>query len=283
MTIEKHCDSKIQSFIKEYGFDENKEFRVSILLMELSKSAHNNKSIDDDQLEESLLMARDLNDSVISYCHIDTISQLIKKYKFNEYMSFQISEQMDKVASILYKNDIITSIQLNDIRKIANDMSIAFNPCSRTKIYHLKTDKDVQEMQIDEKLDPHLLDIMNANKNIEIETVEAGHDCPTEPRQFYMGNFPEIGFNYIGDLPIEDVKATLNKIPNITVMYNHQTVRVADPKTRKHNIFGDMEMETIVGYENMRHITQDYFFIKGTRKGDQKWWNNVAKILSTLK
>lgn len=283
MPIEKHCDAKIQSFIKEYGFDENKEFRVSILLMELAKSAHDNKLINDNQLEEFLLMAKDLNDSATSYCSADTISQLIQKYEFDKSMIFQLSEHMDKIASILYKNDIITLIQSRDIEKIANDMSIAFNPCSRTKIYQLKTNKETQEMQIDEELDSHLLDLMNANKNIEIETIEAGHDCPTQPRQFYMGNFPEIGFNYIGNLPIVDVKETLNKIPNAKVMYDRQTIRVADPKTGKRNIFGDIEIDTIIGYENLRYITQDYFFIRGTHKGDQKWWKNVAKILSTLK
>lgn len=283
MPVEKPCDAKIQSFIKDYGFDENKEFTVAILLMELAKSAHDNKLINDDQLEESLLMARGLNDSVASYCPVDTISQLIQKYKFNKSMIFQISEKMDEIASILHKNDIITLIQSSDIRKIADDMSTAFNPCSRTKIYHLKTNKETQKMQIDEELDPHILDLMNANKNIEIETVEAGHDCPTGPRYFYMGNFPEIGFNYIGNLPIEDVKETLNKIPDTRVEYDRQTIRVADAKTGTRNIFGKIEMEMLIGYENLRYITQDYFFIKGTRKGDQKWWKKVAKILSTLK
>ncbi len=283
MTRDKHCDIKIQSFIKEYGFDKNKEFRIAILLMELVKSAHDNKLIDDDQLEETLLMARDLNDSVASYCTVDTISQLIQKYKFDKSMIFQISEQMDKMAGTLHENNIISLIQLRDIEKIADEMSTAFNPCSKTKIYHLKTNKEIQEMQIDEELDPHLLDLMNANKNIEIETIEAGHDCPTGPRQFYMGNFPEIGFNYIGDLSIEDVRTSLNKISNSKVEYDRQTMRVADIKTGKRNIFGKIEIESIIGYENLRYITQDYFFIRGTRKGDQKWWKNVAKILSTLK
>jgi hypothetical protein len=202
MTIEKYCDAKIQSFINEYGFDKNKEFIVSILLMELSKSAHDNKLINDDQLEESLSMAKDLNDSVASYCPADTISELIQKYKFNRSMIFQISEHMIDMTTILYKNDIITSTQLRDIEKIADDMSTAFNPCSRTKIYLLETNKKAEKMQIDEELDPHLLDMMNANENIEIETIEAGHDCSTGPRYFYMGNFPEIGFNYKGSLPV---------------------------------------------------------------------------------
>lgn len=283
MPVEKPCDAKIQNFIKDYGFNENKEFRVAILLMELAKSAHDNKLINDDQLEESLLMARNLNDSVASYCPVDTISQLIQKYKFNKSMIFQISEKMDEIASILHENDIITLIQLSDMRKIADDMSTAFNPCGGTKIYHLKTNKETQEMQIDEELDPRLLDLMNANKNIEIETVEAGHDCPTGPRYFYMGNFPEIGFSYIGDLPIEDVKETLNKIPHAIVEHDRPTIHVADIKRGIRNIFGKIEMETIIGYENHEYITQDYFFIKGTRKGDQKWWKNAAKIISTLK
>lgn len=283
MTIEKPCDAKIQSFIKEYGFDENKEFRIAILLMELTKNAYDNKLISDDQLEESLLMAHDLNDSVASYCPTDTIVQLIQKYRFDRSMIFQISEQMNKIADVLQENDIITLIQLRDIARIADDMSTAFNPCSRTKTYHLKINKEIQEIQIDEELDPRLLDLMNENKNIEIETIEAGHDCSTGPRQFYMGNFPEIGFNYIGGLPIDNVKIALNKIPNATVEYNHQTIRVADTKTGTRNIFGKIEMEMIIGYENLRHVTEDYFFIRGIHKGDQRWWNNVAKILSTLK
>lgn len=264
--VVKPCDAKIQIFIKEYGFDEDKEFKVAIFLMKLAEAAYDNKLINDDQLEESFIMARDLNDAVIHYCPKDTISQLIHKYEFNDLMVFKISEQMDKIAEVLHANFVIDQTQLENISYIAYYMSQAFNPCSRTKIYRLKTYNKISEIDIDEELDPHLLDIMNANNNIEIGIVCSGHDCPTSPGEFYKGNFPVIGFSYIGNLSTEDVQKILNRIPDATVKYRPQI---------EHE-------ENIVRLVSNKNIT-NYFLIKGTRKGSQKWWEDVTKIISTLK
>ena len=134
------------------------------------------------------------------------------------------------------------------------------------KLYRLK---DGDELLVDKELDVHLLDSMNANKNIDVETVCSGHD-----------ESPTIGFNYKGKRPISEVKNTLESVPNTNVTYDSQIVRSVIPLKNGFKIKRDGEEYTLCDIEESH---EDYFFIRGTRKGNKTWWNKVSDTLSRLK
>ena len=136
----------------------------------------------------------------------------------------------------------------------------------KVKLYRLK---DGEELLVDKELDVNFLDSMNANKNIEVETVCSGHN-----------EGPTIGFNYKGKSPISEVKDTLKSMPNTNVTYDSQIVRTAVPLKNGLKIKRDGEEYTLFGIEE---IHQDYFFIKGTKNGSKTWWNKVSNTLSRLK
>ena len=137
----------------------------------------------------------------------------------------------------------------------------------KVKLYRTK---DGDELFIDKELDTHLLDSMNANKNIDVETVCSGHDK----------EFPTIGFDYKGKRPIREVNNILSTIPNTDVTYDRQMIKTLKPVKDEIKIKRNGEEYNLYGVEN---IYQNYFFIMGTRKGDKTWWNNVSNSLSKLK
>lgn len=137
----------------------------------------------------------------------------------------------------------------------------------KVKLYRLKSG---EELLVDKKLDTHLLDRMNENKNIDVETVCSGH----------TGESPTVGFNYKGKLPISEVKNILATMPDTKITYDSQVVRIAVPFKDEFKIKRDGEEFTLCSIEN---VHQDYFFIRGIRKSNKTWWNKVSNTLSRLK
>ena len=137
---------------------------------------------------------------------------------------------------------------------------------NNVKLYRLKGG---EELLVDKELDTHILDSITANKNIEVETVCSGHD-----------EGPTVGFNYKGKLPTRDIENALRSIPNADVTYERQILKVAVPPKKEFKIEMDGEEYTLL---NIKEIRQNYFFIKGTRKGNKTWWNNISNTLSKLK
>ncbi len=135
------------------------------------------------------------------------------------------------------------------------------------KLYRLKNG---EELLVDKELDVNLLDKMNANKNIKVETVCSGH----------TGEFPTVGFNYKGKRSIVEIKRILTNIPDIDFTYDSQIVKRAVPLKNGFKIKRGREEYTLCGIESE---LQDYFFIRGTKKGNKIWWNNVSRILSKLR
>jgi hypothetical protein len=137
----------------------------------------------------------------------------------------------------------------------------------KVKLYRTK---DGEELFVDKELNTRLLDSMNANKNIDLETVCSGHDK----------EFPTMGFNYKGKRSIREIKDILNTIPDTDITYDSQIVRTAIPIKKEPKIKINEEEYTFCGIED---VHQDYFFIRGTRKGGKTWWGNVSDTLSKLK
>ena len=137
----------------------------------------------------------------------------------------------------------------------------------KVKLYRLK---DGEELLVDKELDVHFLDNMNANKNIEVETICSGHDKES----------PSVGFNYKGKRPISDIKDILATIPDSNITYDSQIVRTAIPLKDEFKIKRGGEEYTLCGIE---YTHEDYFFIRGARKGNKIWWSKVSNILSKLK
>jgi len=162
--------------------------------------------------------------------------------------------------------DILTKVKEGRAALIKNVSSCEVDR-DKVKLYRLK---DGKELFVDKELDVHLLDNMNANKNIEVENVCSGH----------AGESPVVGFDYKGQLSISDIKNILTKIPNTNVTYDSQIVRVAVPLKNEVKIERNGEEYILYDIEN---IHQDYFLIRGTRKGNKTWWDNVSKTLSKLK
>ncbi len=162
--------------------------------------------------------------------------------------------------------DILAKVKEGKATLVKNVSSCEIDR-DKVKLYRLK---DGEELLVDKELDTQLLDNINANKNIEVENVCSGH----------IGESPTVGFNYKGKRSISDVKNILTKIPNISVTYDSRIVKVAIPLKNEFKIERNGEEYTLCGIED---IHQDYFFIRGTRKSNKTWWNNVSKTLSKLK
>jgi hypothetical protein len=162
--------------------------------------------------------------------------------------------------------DMISKVKTGRFTLIKNVSSCKIDR-DKVKLYRLK---DGEELLVDKELDVHTLDSMNANKNIDVETICSGHDK----------EFPSIGFDYKGKRSIRDVKDILATIPDTNITYDNQIVRIATPVKNEPKIKRNGEEYTFCSIED---ISQDYFFIRGTRKGSKTWWNNVSNTLSKLK
>ncbi len=162
--------------------------------------------------------------------------------------------------------DVISKVKTGRFALVKNVSSCKIDR-DNVKLYRLK---DGEELLVDKELDVHLLDNMNANKNIDVETICSGHNK----------EFPSVGFNYKGKRPISDIKDILGAIPGVNVTYDSQVVRTAVPIKDEFKIKRDGEEYTLCGIEDVR---EDYFFIRGTRKSNKTWWNDVSNILSRLK
>ncbi len=162
--------------------------------------------------------------------------------------------------------DVLAKVKEGRAAFVKNISSCEINR-DKVKPYRLK---DGDMLWVDKELDLRILDNMNANKNIEVESVCSGH----------AGESPTVGFNYKGKRSISDVKNVLTKIPDTNVTYDSQIVRVAVPLKKEFKIERDGEEYTLCG---LKDIHQDYFFIRGTQKGNKTWWNKVSSTLSKLK
>jgi hypothetical protein len=162
--------------------------------------------------------------------------------------------------------EIISKVRTGKFALIKNVSSCQIDK-DKTKLYRTK---DGDELFVDKELDTRLLDSVNINKNIEVETVCSGHDK----------EFPTIGFDYKGKLPIRDVKDILNTIPDTNITYDRQMTKALKPVKNVPKIKRNEEEYTLHSVEN---ICQNYFFIMGTQKGSKTWWNKVSDTLSKLK
>lgn len=162
--------------------------------------------------------------------------------------------------------DIVSKVQTGRFTLIKNISNCEIDR-DKVKLYRLK---DGEELLVDKELDERLLDNINANKHIEVETICSGHDK----------GFPTIGFDYKGKHSIHEVKDILGTIPDTNIIYDSQTIRAAIPIKNEPKIKRNGEEYTLCGIEE---VHQNYFFIRGTRKGSKTWWNKVSNTLSKLK